>query len=68
MKFTIAMNAGRRAVVEAGAGVVDFNGQEMLPHEAAMLADALNQAADQAETNGATLAASLQSERELVGA
>jgi len=52
MKFTIKLRAPEivgGAQVEAQAGQVLFNGVRLLSFEAAMLADALNDCAEQAE-------------------
>lgn len=61
MRFTLALQGGTsRSTVEALAGLVDLNGQRMLPHEAAMLGDALIRCAEQAEDSAANTAAKLQ--------
>lgn len=45
------------ALVSASAGLVDLNGAQMLPHEAMMLATALEHAAEAADNYAANLAA-----------
>lgn len=63
MRYTIALQLSpQRALIAAEAGRVDFNGQKLMPHEAAMLADALQACADKAEDKAAELAAKLQPE------
>lgn len=49
MRYTIALQAGERACVVAEPGQIDFNGVKLLPHEAAILADALAECAENAE-------------------
>lgn len=61
MRYTIALqNSEQRCHVQACAGIVEFNGVRLLPYEAAMLGDALEQCAAKAEDKAATLAASLK--------
>lgn len=63
MRYTIALQlAPQRALIAAEAGRVDFNGQKLMPHEAAMLAQALEDCAERAEDMAAELAAKLQPE------
>lgn len=61
MRYTIALQlAPHRALIAAEPGRVDFNGQKLMPHEAAMMAMALNECADKAEDLAADAAAALQ--------
>lgn len=45
------------ALVSASAGLVNLNGAQMLPHEAMMLATALEHAAESADNYAAKMAA-----------
>ena len=61
MRYTINFQHNPQAAqVAAAAGVVKFNGATLLPYEAAMLADALSECADAAETKAAEAAAALR--------
>ncbi|MCV2361644.1 hypothetical protein LNV08_21985 [Paucibacter sp. TC2R-5] len=61
MRYTINLiGQDDPATIKAEAGRVLFNGRAILPFEAAMLGDALNECADQAETLAAQAAAALQ--------
>lgn len=59
MKFTIK-TAQLPVNVQAGAGEVVINGLTLRPHEAAMIASALDSCADRAEDLAAQVAATLQ--------
>lgn len=60
MRYTINLHGAPScpANVKAEAGVVCFNGLKLLPFEAAMLGDALNECAERAEEVAAQVAAS----------
>lgn len=60
MKFTVKTQAQLPVNVQADAGRVTINGLCLLPHEAAMVGDALNRCADRAESLAADAAAALQ--------
>jgi hypothetical protein len=60
MKFTVKTMTGLPVCVSAVAGQVLINGLALLPHEAAMVGDALSQCADQSESLAAATAAKLQ--------
>lgn len=61
MRYTIAMvGRAERAVIQSTPGRVLFNGESLLPHEAAMIGDALNACAESSETLAANLAGKLQ--------
>lgn len=61
MRYTIALQLSpMRALIQSEAGRVDFNGQKLMPHEAAMLAQALEDCAEHAEDLAANTAANLQ--------
>lgn len=63
MRYTIALQlCPQRALIQSEAGRVDFNGTKLMPHEAAMLAEALGECAEHAETLAADAAAKLQPE------
>lgn len=60
MRYTIALQcSSERVNIHAAApgGIVVFNGQALLPHEAAMIADALTECAERAEDLAASFAA-----------
>lgn len=58
MRYTIALQqSAERATIAAHAGTVEFNGVHLLPHEADMLAQALEDCANRAEDKAATVAA-----------
>ena len=61
MRYTIALQdtAAPKVAIRAAAGLVIFNGQALLPFEAAMLADALSTCADRAEDLAAEAASQL---------
>lgn len=60
MKFTVKTQAQLPVNVKAEAGRVCINGLSLLPHEAAMVGDALSRCADRAESMAADAAAALQ--------
>ncbi|MEH0165588.1 hypothetical protein [Roseateles microcysteis] len=60
MRFTVKTTAQLPVNVQAEAGRVSINGLSLLPHEAAMVGDALNRCADRAETLAAEESANLQ--------
>ncbi len=60
MRFTIKTTAQLPVNVQAEAGRVSIKGLSLLPHEAAMVGDALNRCADRAESIAAELAGQLQ--------
>jgi hypothetical protein len=61
MRYTINFQqAADPANVAAECGIVRFNGAKLLPHEAAMLASALAECADKAESKAAEAAATIQ--------
>jgi hypothetical protein len=53
MRFTLKTMAGTPAEVAAEVGAVTFNGARLLPHEASMLAQALDKCAQQAHEKAA---------------
>lgn len=58
MRYTIALQrCPERAVISAQVGTVEFNGVHLLPHEADMLAQALEDCAKRAEDKAADVAA-----------
>ncbi len=60
MRFTIKTTAQLPVNVQAEAGRVSINGLHLLPHEAAMVSDALSRCADRAESIAAEQAGQLQ--------
>lgn len=50
MRYTIKLqHTPTEALIKSETGLVDFNGIKLLPFEAAMMADALNECAELAE-------------------
>lgn len=60
MKYTINTFAALPVKVESFAGRVVINGLSLLPHEAAMVGDALNDCAESAEDLAAQAAGDLK--------
>lgn len=58
MKFTVNVPEGA-VTVQAEAGVVLLNASRLMPHQAAILADALNHCAGEAQSLAADAVASL---------
>lgn len=55
MRYTIKTRAGVPAEVAADCGIVNFNGAQLLPHEADALAQALQACAQRAHEKAAEL-------------
>lgn len=57
MHYTIKLGRNASAELQALPGFVDFNGLELAPHEAVILADALTECAQRAERQAAAVIA-----------